>query len=436
MKKAVIVIMVILMGVNLFAQTEVSDFETDGKGTIVKYVGFDNTVVIPAVINGEQITAIGKEAFYNCDLVDITIPVGIVSIGQSAFSRNKLTSIVIPEGVTYIENAAFNANPLTDANIPSSLIKQEGNFSRVDTMTLGEGIICDENDFHGNIFYDYVCNDRKAGTYRFDPDWNLSSYTNSRQRLEDIDYYATENGTAIIYYNGTASRFRIPDQLNGIPIKAILGWNNGEKLSVVVMPNSVSYIGKNAFSGHNLSTIDLPDCLTYIGERAFVDNDFTSVTIPECVTYIGSDAFSGAFMHNERCSLILPPDAYIGKHAFSGGIINELVIPNTFREIGESAFYGTNIKSLIVENEQIGYGAFENADIETLVIKNNSLKIGKNAFRGARITKIIIASNVDLLESGLESRFLRYYNNNGKKAGIYSFVQSPNGTLAWTYSEE
>jgi hypothetical protein len=435
MKKTVIAVMVISMAVNLFAQTVVSDFETDGKGTIVKYVGFDNAIVIPKVINGEQIIVIGEKAFENCDLVSVTIPVGITSIGKSAFSRNKLTSIAIPEGVMVIETGAFSVNPLAEATIPSSLIETNGNFSRIGTMTLDEGIICDANDFRGNIFYDYVCNDRKAGTYRVDSEWNIMSYVNSRQRFEDIDYYATENGAAIIQYKGTASRFRIPEQLNEIPVKAILGWST-ERLSVVVIPNGVSYIGNRVFGGHNLSSINLPATLTYIGDNAFAGNKITSVIIPEGVTYIGSEAF----LDNNIGNLVLPPNAYIDKFAFSSlrSDIDELIIPSTIKKIGEHAFGGVRIKNLIIENGQIGNVAFENANIESLTIKNSLIKIGGSAFRNVNIKKIIIASNVDLEGSGLgyNSRFSDYYNNNGKKAGIYSYAQSSSGRWIWTYSEK
>ena len=60
---------------------------------------------------GEEVTKIGKCAFFGCkSLTSINIPNSVTTIGSGAFSGcEKLTSITIPSSVTSIENNPFNA---------------------------------------------------------------------------------------------------------------------------------------------------------------------------------------------------------------------------------------------------------------------------------------------------------------------------------------
>ena len=84
---------------------------TNNSVSILKYIGLDNNIVIPTVIDGKNVTAIGDSAFYNCtSLTSIVIPEGVTTIGDDAFYKcTSLTSIVIPEGVTAIGSLVFDS---------------------------------------------------------------------------------------------------------------------------------------------------------------------------------------------------------------------------------------------------------------------------------------------------------------------------------------
>lgn len=68
------------------------------------------SIIIPSVINGTTITAIGASAFANqTQLSQITIPASVTSIGNSAFSGcTSLSQISIPSSVTKIGYEAFS----------------------------------------------------------------------------------------------------------------------------------------------------------------------------------------------------------------------------------------------------------------------------------------------------------------------------------------
>jgi hypothetical protein len=98
------------------AANPASDFvwvvNNDGTVTIMEYVGKATTVVIPAVIEGRAVTAIGdaqdinhldyKGAFEGKELSSVTIPNTVKSIGGNAFARNLLTGVTIPNSVINI----------------------------------------------------------------------------------------------------------------------------------------------------------------------------------------------------------------------------------------------------------------------------------------------------------------------------------------------
>lgn len=93
---------------NVKGKTTTGDYEY-ANGTIYKYTGNDENVVIPSEIDGMAINTIGEYAFqYNSLLKNVIIPDSIETIGHGAFSgcRN-IKSIVIPDSVTSIERYAF-----------------------------------------------------------------------------------------------------------------------------------------------------------------------------------------------------------------------------------------------------------------------------------------------------------------------------------------
>ncbi len=149
MKKVLLVLFAIIIGINLNTQAE--DFSAVNNGATiyyeitstsprtvaVTYRGADYTsysneytgaIVIPDSVlynyNYYKITSIGEGAFYNCTyLSSIKIPNSVTSIGSSAFfGCSGLGSITIPNSVTSISSYAFyQCYQLTSITIPNSV---------------------------------------------------------------------------------------------------------------------------------------------------------------------------------------------------------------------------------------------------------------------------------------------------------------------------
>jgi len=471
MKRNWILAMFVLFAVAAASAQTAADFTINEDGVITKYSGFDTDIVIPATIGGRKITAIGAQAFYNAELTSVIIPEGITSIGDEAFARNKLTSITIPGSVHILGQWAFSRNNLKTIVISEGVAVDNGAFvgnSAELTVTMPSSIrvlkynyssgsgglgskanaILAANinvDFNGlfytewsreAIFYQYIANDRKAGTYT-----PVAAY---EKRANDFEYIETQYGTVLTRYIGNSTRVRIPAEIDGIPVKALIGtFRNTNQLDAVQIPESVTYIGAYTFSYKKLASITIPEGVTYIGDNAFDNGSLTSVIIPAGVTYIGN----GAFSRNELANLTFQGNmAYINSNAFSRNKLTSVTIPAGITYIGERAFSGNQMTSVTIPAgvTYIGGQAFGYMNIRTITLPPSVMTLGGNPLFSsyadyglssdnfAHGMSIVIGANVDIIRGG---SFMQDYIKNGRRAGRYTVaVNRGAGTETWTYN--
>jgi hypothetical protein len=188
-----------------------------------------------------------------------------MSIHSGAFSNNQLTNLTIGSRV-FIADDAFSGNRLTSLNLGAN-----NNFN--------------VSVFGFSVYYDYNCNDRRAGTY------NTGDYASRNDG--DYTFIETRYGVVITGYRGSGgNRLIIPGEMNGKPIKGI---------------------GDSAFQNKNIGRMQLPDGLVFIGISAFRNNQLTNVTIPNGVSIIGG----GAFRENQLINITIPDSvSNIGAGAF------------------------------------------------------------------------------------------------------------------------
>jgi hypothetical protein len=175
----------------------------------------------------------------------------------------------------------------------------------------------------------------------------------------DQSLFTVGNDGALIRYTGKETNVVIRSVIKGIFVTSIGGHALRRReetcLTSVIIPNSVTSIDYNAFENNQLTSVTIPNSVTSIGNSAFSGNQLTSITIGKSVTSIGDSAFLG----NQLTSVNIP---------------------------------------------------------------NNVTSIGEAAFDENPLTSITIGADVKIDDYSWDNNyknFIRYYNQNGKKAGIY-----------------
>ena len=220
---------------------------------------------------------------------------------------------------------------------------------------------------------------------------DLAAWCNIKFGSNPLDY------ANHLYINGNEiTNLVIPNSVTSISQAA---FSRCSGLTSVTIPNSVTSIGKYAFyycSG--LTSVAIPNSVTSIGDYAFCNcSGLTSVAIPNSVTYIGKLAFEDC---TSLSSVIIGSSVTsIGSSAFGGcSGLTSVTIPNSVESIDGSAFYGcSGLTSVTIPSSvtSIGDGVFGRCSgLTSVTIPNSVTYIGKHAFKDSGLLSVTIPNSV------------------------------------------
>ena len=161
------------------------------------------------------------------------------------------------------------------------------------------------------------------------------------------------------------------------------------KLKQVIIPESVTHIGKKAFEDCKcLEQINIPDSILSIGNLAFKGCEkLKQITIPQSVKHIGDNPFiTPTLITSNSERFIIKNDMLIDLYeqrliCYLGGE-TDVVIPEAITTIGNYAFYGCNIEHVTIPDSVISIGdyAFADCPLQNFVISKSIIHIGNNPF--------------------------------------------------------
>ncbi|MBQ9848401.1 MAG: leucine-rich repeat protein [Clostridia bacterium] len=214
---------------------------------------------------------------------EYSIPETVTVIGDCAFYGSNLKSVIIPNGVVEIEDGAFSECGLLETIfIPESVVSIGGTFSGYIPLS---SIKVDENNPNYSSQDGVLFNKSKTVLIQYPAGKDTSLYE-VPESVEVID------AGAFGLCNGI-DNIIIPGNVKSIGRSAFYACN----FDSVVMEEGVETISDNAFCCCSFDSISLPNTLTYIGEWAFdcIGRDEcgapSDIVIPSSVTYIGRCAF-------------------------------------------------------------------------------------------------------------------------------------------------
>ncbi len=410
--------------------------------TAIGEKAFFNAGDITEVKLPEGIKSIGSFAFANCSYLEtIELPEGLLLLGESAFSgcRALGKTLVLPQGLTDIPKGAFaycssieeirfgeglisiGDNAFTDLSnltaiiLPKSLEKI-GNFAfaacadateirfEEGLVEIGEFAFSKALSLKAVIFPNSL---KTIGTGAFYHGSELSSVTlgSGLTEIGDSAFFETA-----IYNNSPTNEIYVGDWFIALKDTAVasieiregtVGIANSalyanQYVMAVELPNSVKYIGKNAFAGSNIVSIVTGSGVLHISDQAFLFCDklidvvlgsydyveqtlqqsslqsignyafmncskLARIQIPATVTEIGSYAFRNTDMFHSALTGAVYADNWIVD--YNDTVTEDIVVDKGTVGIARYAFYNLQeLKSIKIDNsvKYIGKGAFYN----------------------------------------------------------------------------
>ena len=181
-------------------------------------------------------------------------------------------------------------------------------------------------------------------------------------------------------------------------------------LRQVTLPESVTFIGDDAFASCALKEVILPRHLTHIGDGAFSQNVMETLDLPENVVSVGRSAF-GQCLHLAKVSIPLnvtdfPDNPFVGCENLRSLTLADghptleltegmLIHKPDSRLISWPGAYNSDVIIIPEDIEIIGDGAFDGYfNLEEITVPQGVKRIGDRAFNGTFLSEVTLPESI------------------------------------------
>lgn len=214
---------------------------------------------------------------------------------------------------------------------------------------------------------------------------SLCKSPNNQQATPKITLSSIDLSDVVIEEGGGSydgNRFAKPDTITTGLFADLTNLRN------IILPNAITAIERNAFSGSNLMTsLTIPANVSSLLPSADCES-LESLSVSEAnKNFSGHD---GVVFDKDLTQIIWFPEAKTG----------EFTIPKTVETIGENSFVGTNIEKIIIPDgvKNIDRGAFSGSKIKEIVLPDQLQTIHEGMFQNCSyLTSVTFGTETDFI---------------------------------------
>lgn len=380
-------------------EAEVSVPDTiDGKKVVTVENAFSGNRTVTAVTLPDTVTELTDAAFDECtELKTVSLTPKLKKIGYLAFGNcKKLEQIELQDGLEEIGMYAFQFSGLTSVTVPDTVKKVgKGAFEYCEKLSdfsvSGDDTLIGEDVLTHTAWYDEMSD---GAVYIGN---SLYKYKGEAPSVAEVREGTTQLCAGAFYRQDKMTEVVLPDSVSVIGNRA---FNYCYALKKVNFPKNLKTIAKYAFQYcESLEIFALPDSLRTMGEGVFSYCDsLTKFTLPKSIKKVSTSLlFSCKKLKTVKLHsgvTAINPDAFAGCQK-----LKTITIPKKTTVIGSGAFANcTSIQKINLPSglKAINASTFSNcSSLAQIKLPNGIKTIDDDAFASCeKITKIAIPKSV------------------------------------------